>query len=785
MSDSLLDIIGLGCHAGPFETLDALERGLYDGTADLGDWTAPEADDEPIHHEQRVPSAIEQALRAGKLAGEERDSVGLVLLTGAARDPHLARRYSASLGVGVPAITLGPGENDLVTAIERVRRELTGRRAVVLCATDAAGAVAVLVGNATREQRAYAVLDTAIAATGETTGAPPDVDYVGLGGDSERAREAAEAELAAEWSAERVGYWGAALAPTSDIGPRGELAALVRAALCLHHRYLPTSPSSSPRRKPGERTGLYVPLASHPWLPRSGSQRRAAVVWAHGKRRTRLLLSAPPCRRDDGYSDWSRGTDLVLLPVSGRDTHDLVAKIGRLRTAVASGEELGALARESARELSEAPNDALRAVFCVTSATVLTELDRALASLPHTHAEGRDWTSPGGSYCAVRPIGPDGKIALVFPGLFTAYAGLGQQLLRCFPDAYTFLDSLAATGDRTWLSEATYRALGAYDSQAELEKLEAELLGDYASLTMIGLVFSRVHVDILRQILRARTFGAFGYSLGELSMLTAMDCWDLGRADESPLTSATFRDAAEATRRAASATWGAPDRPDTDPVWGSRVVFANADEIRARLGRYDRVYLTHVNTPEEAVIAGDRAQCEALATEVGRPSIASAVGHGFHTPWFDGRMVSEPATPARLRADVEMFTSNGCRPLRGTGAEITTNLREVLRRPVDFPRLVRAAYLSGYRYFLEVGPGGTCTRWIGDTLTGRPHVAEAVERRGVPGARSLAQVLAKLVSHGVPVRLESLLPARPESLVGAISLVGATSGRSADDIRTH
>ena len=35
-------------------------------------------------------------------------------------------------------------------------------------------------------------------------------------------------------------------------------------------------------------------------------------------------------------------------------------------------------------------------------------------------------------------------------------------------------------------------------------------------------------------------------------------------------------------------------------MWATHVLLAPADDVRAALRRYDRVFLTHVNTPQEA-----------------------------------------------------------------------------------------------------------------------------------------------------------------------------------------
>ncbi|HRF98967.1 MAG TPA: hypothetical protein PLZ51_27340, partial [Aggregatilineales bacterium] len=71
------------------------------------------------------------------------------------------------------------------------------------------------------------------------------------------------------------------------------------------------------------------------------------------------------------------------------------------------------------------------------------------------------------------------------------------------------------------------------------------------------------------------------------------------------------------------------------------------------------------------------------------------------------------------------------------------------------------AYNDGARVFIEVGAQNTCTRWIRDILRDKPHVAVATNRMGVSDSQSIARLIAKLVSHRVPMDLSIL--ARPSA----------------------
>src|SRR4029077_844240 len=72
---------------------------------------------------------------------------------------------------------------------------------------------------------------------------------------------------------------------------------------------------------------------------------------------------------------------------------------------------------------------------------------------------------------------------------------------------------------------------------------------------------------------------------------------------------------------------------------------------------------------------------------------------------------------------------------------------------IDFPRVIEQAYHDGIRIFLEVGPGSSCSRLIGQILHGRPHLAcSACPAEGDP-ITAIRHVLERLIAEGVPVDL--------------------------------
>ena len=75
---------------------------------------------------------------------------------------------------------------------------------------------------------------------------------------------------------------------------------------------------------------------------------------------------------------------------------------------------------------------------------------------------------------------------------------------------------------------------------------------------------------------------------------------------------------------------------------------------------------------------------------------------------------------------------------------------------VNFPRLVNKVYDDGARIFVELGPDATCSHWIDAILQEKKHLAIPIDIKDKSNVDNLYNLLAALLSHGVPVNLSLL-----------------------------
>ncbi|MFG2936832.1 beta-ketoacyl synthase N-terminal-like domain-containing protein [Streptomyces sp. NPDC048282] len=601
---------------------------------------------------------------------------------------------------------------------------------------------------------------------------PGEVGYVEAHAGGTAVRDAAEVEALARVYPAGSGTvaLGSAKAQVGDTAGASALAALLRAVLCLHHGYLPGVPGwRRPAPELAERfaaSALHVPDASRPWLRTDHARRRYAAVnvigsdGAHGH----LVLSAGTTRGGVVATDWRRAGAPALLALGAADLDGLLAEVARHAELLREGADPYRLGRAAAERL---PGSALRVVLVGKDREqLLQQSELAARSLREAHAGGEEWTTPAGSCFTPRPIGPDGKVALVYPGAFNSYPGLGRDLFRAFPSLLDTFEAEAGDPDRMFRAAQLYPRTQAALERRDLMRLEGELGEDVPFMLATGTTFAILYTDLVRERLGVTAHGAFGYSLGESSMLFATGGWRRSaRRDDRISATPLFRDRLTGPRRTVRELWKLPEDTPDEAVWGSFVLLESADRVTEALARHDRVFLTHVNTPTEVVVAGDPAQCRALIAELGCPSARSPVGSVMHCPAVDAELAGLAELndhPTGSVGGLELFSAYDYRPVGDLDrAEVARRIARTLRDTIDFPRLVRTAYDRGFRYFVEAGPGATCTRWVHDTLGEAAHVAMPVDRRGVPAARSVAQLAARLVAHGLPVDLAALLGPDP------------------------
>ena len=542
---------------------------------------------------------------------------------------------------------------------------------------------------------------------------------------------------------------GSIKANVGEMGPVADLLGIIHAALCLYHRYLPPVPQWRAPRDLSlwRQSPFYVATEAHPWLS-AGShlQRRAAVNSRYGH----LLLTEA-----HHLPEFNGAVPVSLFAIAAADQASLLAQLDQLERQLDATDNLGALAREISLMASPQQPYAL-ALVGLQKDKLRKEIERARTGVPRAFAEGKAWKSPGGSYFTARPQAQHGGVAFVYPGAFNSFIGMGRSLFRHFPQLFDRADRLISNPLAFFQVQQLYPKSQQRLSKRNLEAREARLGELPLTLLETGTGFAVLFTEIMHKIFQVQPQSAFGYSMGESTMMYALDVWSNADYGSKFIhQSALFRSQLAGAQEIIHSHW-----PDVDSLrWSSYVLLTSSERVQAYLAQEPRVYLTHINTPEEVVIGGASDACErviaALQCEFFR-SPANLVLHCEAMASAYPDLFKLNHVPTLNPSTVRFYTSSTYRPLSLQKDDVAHHLATGICQPLDFPKLVNQVYADGARIFIELGSGGTCSRWISQILADRDYAVMGINRRGADDYITIVKALAQLVSHRVPLNLAPL-----------------------------
>ena len=546
------------------------------------------------------------------------------------------------------------------------------------------------------------------------------------------------------------------------------LASLIKTALCLYHRYLPVVPQwSAPKQLDlWRQTPFYVAQESRGWLQGKGAGKRRAAISQVGGDRTcaHLVLSEDPAQ-SVRPSPYLVQTPFYLLPLAGSDHAALQTKLTALKQALAVADSLAALAWKTFRQFQQEPSLPYTvALVGSTQQTLMKELDRAFEGVATAFETGEAWQTPGGSYFTATPQAAQGQVAFVYPGAFSAYMGQTRDYFRLFPQLHDH-PIFQSTQDRIARLDRLFypRSLKAL-SRRQREVLEQKLLSDPIAMFEADVACAGFTTTILQELFQIKPQCAFGYSLGETSMMLAQGVFanaEFGQGSHALNQSPLFSDRISGPKNAVREYWGLPPAITEEdfPLWNNHVLLAKPADVKAAIQGRDRVYLTQINTPNEVIIGGAPVSCKAVIETLGCSAFEAPFDHVIHCP----AMASEYKEVLKLNGlsihrqpDIRFYSAVTGQPMQLERQTVGHLISQNLCQAVDFPHLVNRVYEDGARVFVEVGAGGTCSRWISEILTSKPHLTTLLNRRGMDDHTSVVRALARMVSHGVALDLTPL-----------------------------
>ncbi|GJM34327.1 MAG: hypothetical protein DHS20C18_33280 [Saprospiraceae bacterium] len=613
---------------------------------------------------------------------------------------------------------------------------------------EGAGAVVLKRTDRTNPDKIYAVIE-AVGKAAESL----DVGYIELAATGFNEQDKKEQTQLFNTSQAQAVALGSVKTNIGHTYAASGIAALIKTALCLHHRFIPGIPNWRGPKEAGqfEQTNYYFPTQSRPWILQNGQSRRMAAV--NGLEGLQIRLSEPAefVSKD---LDFLRHSAPQLIPLKGDTAEALLQQLSALEIALETPIELSEIAGQFFKKFKEKKGVFTLALVGKTKTALQQEIAFFTKMLPAAFQQKSILKTPKGSYFTPNPLASKGKVAFVYPGSATAYTQLGQDIFQLFPDLYPHFEQIDSRLDQfIWPDYLYPKLLNTTDTGPNIHS-------DAIAMMSVGVFFSAIFTHLLRKKLQLEPDIAFGYSMGECSsMWYSLGLWaptETKEFQESPIFKNRFSGALELL----ADHWGISSK-EAQKRWVSLILLAPKEKVEALIANEERVYLTFVNTATEVVISGDREACTAIATKLGCEVVEIPFQNVIHHD-FCGReregLLKMHHFPLQEHPAIDFYSSISGDKIQMDSLKIAENSTTVCCEQVDFPTNVKNIYAAGARIFIELGANATCTGWIKTILKKEEHLAVSINQKGKADGQALIELLAQLLSHGLSLDLSVLYP---------------------------
>ncbi|WP_246258391.1 type I polyketide synthase [Amycolatopsis anabasis] len=573
--------------------------------------------------------------------------------------------------------------------------------------------------NGPSQQR---VIRQALANAGLT---PSDVDAVEAHGTGTKLGDPIEAQaLLATYGQdrERPLWLGSIKSNIGHTQAAAGVAGVMKMVLAMRHGVLPRSLHiDEPSPHVDWSAGAVELLAeSKPW-PETGRPRRAGVssFGVSGTNAHVILEQAPAQPADTGTPAGSPVFDTAAPPwvLSAKSEAALRAQARALRSHVDGQPDLDLIGSATTLATSRT-RFAERAVVLATDRD---ELTRGLAAL----ADG----DSGAGLIRGRELDP-GKIAFVFPGQGTQWAGMALDLMDASPVfAERIAECAAALSEHVdWSLPDVLR--GAPDAPA-LDRVDVVQPALFAVMVSLAGLWRSCGVE---------PDAVIGHSQGEIA--AACVAGALSLADAAKVVALRSKALRELSGRGAMMSVALP-----------------LDELAPRLAKWgERLSVAAINGPGSLVVSGEPRAVDELLAELSEADIRARkipVDYASHSAHVDGiraELAELLGSITPLPAAVPFMSTVTGDWLDTTALDGDYWFRN-LRQTVELEKATRALADGGFRIFVETSSHPVLTVGIQETLDARGAEATVVGslRRDEGDARRFFASLAEAHVRGVPV----------------------------------
>lgn len=540
-------------------------------------------------------------------------------------------------------------------------------------------------------------------------------------------------------------------------GAASGLVSIIKTALCLYYDVIP--PAHGLRAPVNTSERYHIPVAPSFWFRNPKDGLRHALV---------------SCKSSEGQSCFAVLSDNLpkknifqsfrpnhgFFAVSAPSESLLLERLGDFKKFIADNNSYISEAAEIwSSNTCELSKDAFTLAF------VASGRDKLLTLIGQARRAVKERTSlaiSGPESVFYYPQKQGGKVCFVYPGSGAHYAGMGRETGAAWPFVLERLDN-ENQGIKDWFSPdlfVPYRSdWGTGWEEEAARKISKDMEKMIAGQVIHGLVMTR-----LLEGFGIKPEAVIGYSLGESAANFSTRAWSdpgqmFSRMQASPLFKTELAGKCLSTRKA----WNISEEADFE--WVVALVNKSSEETLKEIEKYPLTRLLLINTSTQCVIGGHKPQIESVIANL---KTDASFMDGVVAVHCDAAALSAEAYRALHVFDVNPdpdVTYYSC--YLGRSHEITTDSAadSILGQALhgfDYTKVINQAYDDGIRYFIEAGPGASCTRMIGQILSDRPHIAAAACVKGEDGTLTFLKLLARLAALGIFTDVEKLFCLRSE-----------------------
>jgi len=348
-----------------------------------------------------------------------------------------------------------------------------------------------------------------------------------------------------------------------------------------------------------------------------------------------------------------------------------------------------------------------------------------------------------------------GKLAFLFPGENAQYVNMLGELCLSFPEIRNAFDEADAAcigaGDGFLPSALNFPLPGsngtaaAEDEIAQWEK--AVVLVHTANSAMSRLLAS----------LGLRPDAVLGHSFGELSALEMAGVLRPGEGEDR-------------IRYARHAYLHLRDLSRERDLPTGRLLAVGGierDQVDALLARFpEALRVAMENCPHQYVLCASGPDMEDVIAEAAKSLSAEGaicsllpIRRPYHTSFFEPAFPLEKAYYEEVGVhppEIEVYSCATTEPFPAEPEAVVETAARHWMSSVRFQKTIEKMHERGFRTFVDVGPRGNLSAFVGDILRGKPHLTVALNRPQRSEVLQLLKGLAVLAAQGVPLRVHPL-----------------------------